>query len=135
MAQLNIGKIGSIETNVKVSTLIDALTKFKAEHVEDYKVAIAGFNEKFLEKQKEAIKELKAATPNIDFRGLSWNFGLVKPINNETMYDQFIETFNSISTETITISVDQLNTIVNNSWDWVGTANATFASYNSKFAG
>ena len=132
---MNLAKIGNIETEVKVSTLIEALTKFKTEHVADYAVALDGYNKAFEEKKKEYVKKLKNATSTDKVLiYVPQNLGLTKPINNSAMYDQFINAFAAVSTETLTLDINELDTIVNNSWDWVGTANNSMSFYNAKFS-
>lgn len=135
MMQLNLGKIANIETEITTDTIIGALQKYKAEHIADYLVAVEGYKKAFEENHKEAIKKMKAVTFETGSPYVQQNFGLTKPINNEAMYDQFIVAFNSLNTQVLKLTLDQVNTIMNNSWEWVGTANASMASYNSKFYG
>ena len=122
-----MGAIGKIEVDVEVTKLVEALKTHKAEHIVEYKEAKANFEIKYVEAAKSALKDAKAGK----FTGVAYGFGLVIPGNVTEEYEDLIVTFESISSPTIRLDVQQLNTILNNSWDWVVAAKANNSFYSS----
>jgi hypothetical protein len=124
-----MGAIGKIEVDVEVSKLVEALKKHKEEHIVEYKTARANFEVKYVEAAKAALKNAKAG----EFKGVSAGFGLVVPVDVTEDFEDLISTFEAIQSPSIKLDVQQLNTILNNSWDFVVAAKMSNASYSSSF--
>lgn len=112
---------------VQVSTILDALKKYREEHIVEYAEAKAMFQSSMIEKANATSARINAG----DYSFVHGNFGLSIPINCLKNYDEIIETFSSINTPTINLNISELNKITSNSWDWLNSANAINATYSA----
>lgn len=117
--------------DVKLTVILEALRKHKAEHILEYGEAKKEFRLQMLEKSKDTLARIKKE----DFSQVTYNFGLTVPVNCVNSYDELINTFENVNDEVIEMKVQELNMIVNNSWDWLNIANQVNATYSSSLRG
>lgn len=117
----------NFEVEVKVSDILNVLYGKKEEHETYYTEALAVFYNEMTHKAEEAYNRILKA----DYSFVQANFGLVEPVNCSKNYQDMIDTFDMINTETIKMPVDQLKSIMSNDWVWLNNANTVNAIYST----
>jgi hypothetical protein len=117
-----------ITIELKPSDLEDALKKNKSKHLEDYKKAVSVY---FADLQRE-ITTIEALVQAKDLDS-EHTINLVKPINNEKLYDKYIGFFSMHIKPSVEISAEDYGCIVDDNWSI--SAHRINTTYSSKYRG
>lgn len=130
-----------VRTKFKTKDIVKYLYKHHDAHVEEYEEAVKVHRQKVIEateELKEAVNDLlfdlsherEINTSNVQDAHRSIH-QIVKPIDARKMYTQLITLFEATTEETIELSLEDANSIVNDEWDWAVTAKITNSTYFS----
>lgn len=117
-----------IRTKVRIIDLVTCLKENKANHEDEYKLAV---EEYYRQLQARLSELLASAQSKMD---VNYVFNMTKPVLRSKDYDKFISQLVSAmdagQTE-LELSTSEYNCFVNDEWDWAVAAksiNSTYAS-------
>lgn len=134
----NLGRTLDISSGYYVSLLVASLEANKAAHIEDYKKAVEVYNRDVQTKLKLIAKMARKTITNPEMqKNLIKVYGdycrLSMPVNASKTYDTYISLMSQTSSDTVVLSIQDANAIINDEWDWAIAAKNTNSSYSSRF--
>ena len=119
-----------IKTDYPVQTLINALVKNKAAHEEHYQKAVSGYNQKVKEDILQKKQQLDNWKENESLSVyVNWN----PPVSLAHEYDKLITIFSAMPSQTVELSLQDVNYVLNDSWEWASTGNSALNVYATRF--
>lgn len=119
-------QISDLITNVKVSDIVEALTKNKEEHLREYREAYLAYTQALGAFFSEALKDIHAG--NFE-REDGYRHNLQLPQLREKEYDKLIQMFERSDQSHVELSAEQQACIFDDEWDWVIGAKSINRSY------
>jgi hypothetical protein len=130
-----------VKTKFKTVDIISQLHEHRKNHIKEYENAMEVYREKVLGFTQLLIGaatnfsiEVKEGK-DIDYNEVSkkwFNLTQLKvPVDSREMYDQLITLFASSDEETIEMSLQDANSIINDEWDWAISAKTINSTYSS----
>jgi hypothetical protein len=134
---MNLSHTLNLKTTYAVTTLIAALQKNKAAHIEEYNKACAAYDKKKSEKlvklNEAVLSESANFTSDMNKVKVAYNSltTLIKPVDASKMYDEYISILSFSTATDIELSTQDANAIINDSWEWAQTAKLSNSTYLS----
>lgn len=130
-----VNMLSNLESEYEIDKIIKALQTNRSNHVEEYNQAYVVYCEDLKKKVKETNRMIDRK--EFDLVNVSQNFGLTKPVNCESQYDDLINVFNNMSDTTsggkIKLSVAQADHVFNDNWEFKVSANLINSTYYARF--
>lgn len=134
---MNLALNLNITSKYSVTNLVLALSKNLEAHKEDYKVAVENYNATVAEKLLELSKIAKKAVETVSTEEVEKKYrelmALKKPVDASKLYEQYINILSNSSEETVELTANDANAILNDAWTWAQEAKLTNSFYSSKF--
>ena len=121
--------------------IINHLSFHRKAHVEEYEKAMKIYYKELANSAEELIGMATnfaidaRAADNPDFKAVKDKYdkliSIKKPVDAIKMYDQLIKLFETADDETIELTLDDANSIINDEWDWAVSAKFVNSSYTS----
>jgi transketolase len=128
----NLNMSLNIEAKFDITMLVSKLKMHRDNHIADYAKAMQVYEKDRVELFGELANAAnKQDVDNVDnfYRKLK---SLAKPVDAKKMYDEYITILESSADKQITMSLQDANAIINDSWEWAESAKVTNAVYSSR---
>lgn len=130
-----------VKVKYETSYVVNILKAHMNSHVEEYEKAMKVYYRELANAAEELIGMATnfaidaRANDNPDFKTVKDKYDklttIKKPVDASKMYDQLIVLFTATTDETIELTLDDANSIINDEWDWAVSAKFVNSSYTS----
>jgi hypothetical protein len=110
------------EVKVRRGELLEVLRKSRAQHIQEYLEACAGYRDAALKRIDDIFSDLRAKINGLKegqtIAIIGLQFGLAVPVSHEKAYDQIIRMMEMSVDEEIELTAGQFACFVMDDWDW-----------------
>lgn len=114
----------------KRQDIVDALRKFRDEHVSGFDVAKDNFRKLRVEKLAEALDLAEAAKVEESKKKVAEVNQMIEPQDMRKEYDNLINLFLYTQDTTVELNSQQADHIFNDNWDWAVSAKFSNSFYS-----
>lgn len=127
-----LGRVLDVKARYLTSNLIRKLKEHLDDHIIDYAKAMKVYEKDFREKLDKLADAAKSGDMIKVTDAYTKIRGIVEPIDASKVYKQYIDLLGASSDDTIELTIQDANAIINDEWDWAVKAKTTNSFYSSR---